>query len=74
MHELPIKIHDILDNDLSRKVGNTAHILAHVFASTSRQCNEVLASQFPFLHSLKDIVPSSEACLYGCINLSMTQA
>ena len=35
---------------------------------------EVWASQFPFLHSLKDVVPLSEACLYGCINWSLAQA
>ena len=34
-----------------------------VFNSTSRQHHEVWASQFSFLHSLKDVVPSSEAYL-----------
>ena len=56
---------------MSKQVGNSAHILAHVFNSVSRQCHEVWASQFPFLHSLKDMVPPSEACLYGCINCPM---
>ena len=32
-----------------------------------------MASQFPFLHGLKDVVPPSEACLYGCINWSLVQ-
>ena len=71
MHELPIKIHDILDNAVWKQVDNSAHILAHVFASTSRQCHEVWASQFPFLHGLKDIVPPMEACLYSHINWSL---
>ena len=48
--------------------------LAHVFNSVSRQHQEVLASQFPFLHSLKDVIPLSEACLYGHINRSLVQA
>ena len=72
--ELPTKIHDILDNDVSKQVGNSAHILAHVFNSASRQHCEVWASQFPFLYSLKDVVPLSEAYLYGCINWSLAQA
>ena len=53
---------------------NSACILAHVFSSASRQHCEVWASQFPFLHSLKDLVPPSEACLDGCINWSLVQA
>ena len=32
------------------------------------------ASQFPFLHSLKEVIPPSEACLYGHINWSLVQA
>ena len=51
-----------------------AHILAHVFNSVARQCWELWASQFPFLHSLKDVIPPSEACLYGHINWSLAQA
>ena len=50
------------------------HILAHLFNSVSRQHWEVWASQFPFLHSLKEVVPPSEACLYGHINWSLAQA
>ena len=34
---------------------------------------EVWASQFPFLHNLKDVIPPSEACLYGHINWSLAQ-
>ena len=51
-----------------------AHTLAHMFNSISGQCCEAWASQFPFLHSLRDVIPSTEACLYGCINWSLTQA
>ena len=51
-----------------------ACILAHLFNSVSRQCWEVWASHFPFLHSLKELVPPSEACLYGHINWSLAQA
>ena len=28
----------------------------------------------PFFHSLRDVIPPSEACLYGCINWSLVQA
>ena len=48
LHELFIKVHDILDNAVSKQVGNSTHILAHVFNSVSRQHHEVWASQFPF--------------------------
>ena len=45
-----------------------------MFTSVSRQCHEVWASQFPFLSSLKEVVPPSEACLYGHVNWSLAQA
>ena len=50
------------------------HIFSTFFNSVSRQHCEVWASQFPFLHSLKEVIPASEACLYGCINWSLAQA
>ena len=53
---------------------HSADISAHVFNSASRQYHEVWALQFPFLHGLKDIVPPSEAYLYGCINWSLAPA
>ena len=71
---LLLKVHNILDNALSKRVGNSAHILAHMFNSVSRQHHEVWASQFPFLHSLRDVIPPSEASLYGHINWSLAQA
>ena len=74
VHELLLQIHDILDKAVSKQVGNSAHILANLFNSVSRQHHEVWASQFPFLHSLKEVIPPSEACLYGHINLSLAQA
>ena len=74
VHELLLQIHGILDKAVSKQVGNSAHILAHLFNSVSRQCWEVWASQFPFLHSLKEVIPPSEACLYGRINWSLAQA
>ena len=49
-------------------------ILVDVFNSVSRQHCEVWASQFPFLHSLRDVIPPSEACLYGHINWFLMQA
>ena len=52
--ELLLRIHGILEKAVSKQVGNSAHILAHLFNSVSRQCHELWASQFPFLHSLKD--------------------
>ena len=61
--DLLLKVHDILDKAVSKWVGNSAHILAHVFNSVSRQHCEVWASQFPFLHSPREVIPPSEACL-----------
>ena len=58
--ELLLWIHGILDKAVSKQV--------------FRQCWEVWASQFPFLHSLKEVIPPSEACLYGHINWSLAQA
>ena len=69
-----LHIHGILDKVVSKRVGNSACILAHLFNSVSRLCHEVRTSQFPFLHSLKEVIPPSEACLYGCINRSLGQA
>ena len=74
VHELLLRIQCILDKAVSKQVGNSACILAHLFNSVSRQHWEVWASQFPFLHSLKEVIPPSEACLYGCINWSLAQA
>ena len=45
-----------------------------MFFSVSRQHHEVWASQLSFLHSLKEVIPPSEACLYGHINWSLAQA
>ena len=44
VHELLIKVHDILDNAVSKLVGNSAHILVYVFNSASRQHREVWTS------------------------------
>ena len=68
VHELLTKIHDILDDSLSK-----CSYFAYLFNSTSRQGCEVWASQFPFLHNIKDSINPSEACLYGCINWSLSQ-
>ena len=51
-----------------------ACILAYLFKSVSRQHHEVWDSQFPFLHSLKEVIPPSEACPYVHINWSLAQA
>ena len=74
VHKLLLKIHDILDKAVSKLVGNSARILSYLFNSVSRQHCVVWASQFPFLDSLRDVIPPSEACLYGCINWSLAQA
>ena len=74
VHALLLQIHGILDKAVSKRVGNSARILAHLFNSVSRQRQGGWASQFPFLHSLKEVVPPSEACLYGHINWSLAQA
>ena len=73
VHELLLQIHGILDKAVSKQVGNSTRILAHLFNSVSRQHCEVWASQFPFLHSLKEVIPPSEAYLYGHINWSLVQ-
>ena len=72
--ELLLRICGILDKAVSKQVGNSACILAHLFNSVSRQCEEVWVSQFPSLHSLKEVIPPSEACLYAHINWSLAQA
>ena len=74
VHELLLRIHDILDKAVSKQVGNSAHILTYLFNSISRQHHEVWASQFPFLHSLREVIPPIEASLYGHINWSLAQA
>ena len=74
VHELLLKVQDILDSAVSKQVGYSTHILVHVFNSVCRQHHEVWASQFPFLHSLRDVIPPIEACLYGHINWSLAQA
>ena len=48
--------------------------LAYLFNYASRWCCEDWASQFPFLHNSKDLVPPSEACLYGHISWLLAQA
>ena len=54
VHELCIKIYDILDNAVSKQVGDTAHILVYLFFnSASRSHFEVWASQFPFFTALR---------------------
>ena len=52
MHELHLQIHGILDKAVSKQVGNSACILAHLLNSVFRQHHEVWVSQFPFLDSL----------------------
>ena len=74
VYELPLKVYDFLDNAVFKWAGDSAHILAHMFNSASRQHYEVWASQFPSLHSLKYVVPPSEASLYGSINWFLAQA
>ena len=54
VHELHAKIHDILDNAVSKLVGNTSSILANLFNSTSELPHEVWTLQFPFLYNCKD--------------------
>ena len=51
VHEILIKVHDILDNAVSKQFGNSACILAHVINSASGQHCEVLALQFSLLQS-----------------------
>ena len=53
--ELLTEIHDIMDNDVSKQVGKTAHILTSLFHSASRQHHEIWASQYPFLQNLRTL-------------------
>ena len=66
VHELLSNIGDILNNAVSKGVGNAACILGYLFNSVSRQCHGV----FTILRPL----PHSEACIYGDINRSLVQA
>ena len=43
VHELLLRIHDILDKAVSKQFGNSAHIFAYLFNSVSRQCHEIWA-------------------------------
>ena len=74
MHELINRIHDILNNVVSKWVSNTADILAYLFKSASSQHHEVWALQFPVLHNFKDTLSPSETCFYDHINWSLSQA
>ena len=56
-------IHDILDNAVSKWVGNTAHTLAYLLNPISRQHGEVLGSQFPLTCTIKDSFPPTEVYL-----------
>ena len=53
---------------------DSAHILAHVLNSASRQHCGIWASQLAFLHGFKDLVSPGEACQHGHINWSLAQA
>ena len=53
VHELLTRIHDILDNAMSKQVGNICHILGYHFNSASLHCHDVWASQVPFLYNFK---------------------
>ena len=68
MHDLHTKIHNILDSTMSKWVGDMDQMLAYLFNAASRQHHEVWVSQFFFLHSIKDYIPPSKACLYGNFN------
>ena len=58
---------------MSKCIGTTACNLAYLFNSASKQCCEVWAFLFTFLHNIIASVPASVACLYGCINWSLLQ-
>ena len=53
VHELLLRIYDILDKAVFKQVGNLAHILAYLYNFVSRQCCEVWASQFLFFIVLR---------------------
>ena len=60
-------IHDILDNAVSKWVGNTACIIASLLILLLGSIVKSALPITPFFKILKT-VPPSEACLYGCIN------
>ena len=55
VHELLNKIHDILNNEVSKWVGNTHHILAYLFISACRQYSESGFHTSPFLTVLRSL-------------------
>ena len=59
---------------MSKWVGNMAPILGYLFNYVPKQEYVILASWFPFLHTIKDTVPPPEAFLYSHINLPLEQA
>ena len=73
VYELLLKVHDILDKAVSKQVGNSACILAHLFNSVSGSIMRYGLHSLLFI-SLRDVDPPSEACLYGHINWSLAQA
>ena len=68
------KIHDILDNVLSKWVGNTACYLGSLFNYALRQHHGVWDSKYQFLHNFQASASSSKACLYGHTNWKLAQA
>ena len=73
VHDLHYKIHDILHNAASKRVGNTACISTFLFYFASRQHCEVWVLQFPFFSSIKDNDPLRKACFYVCISCNVAQ-
>ena len=59
---------------MSKLVGNTTYVLAHLFNTASRQYQDIWASQCSFLYNVHDTVPHIEACLYGHFNWPLVQA
>ena len=73
MHELFTKIHDIVDNAVSKPVCNTAYILVYLFNSASTwHCS--VGFTVPLSSQFRDTVLPCEAHHYGYINWSIGHA
>ena len=72
LHELHAKIHDILDNAVSKQVKDTCHVLVYILFPGSVLRSGLKIS--PFFTILRNTTGPSEASFYGHINWSLAQA
>ena len=66
-------IHDILNNAVSKWIGNTDFILAYLLAQLPGSVEKFWPHSSHFFFNCKDIVHPSEGCLYVHINWFLAQ-